>query len=229
LATVRLRLQEATPGTTISFNRNRPRQTGVVFFGGALTLDGAENALVINNAPTPISPADQTITSDRTPTFSWQALPNAVRYEIQLGLNNPPTQIIETTATTYTPSDLLMTTYHWRVRTIDSNGTRSAWSETRTLNITSSSSAVPSRNLSINGAPQLSWGRITWATQFYIEVRRGSTTGTVVFSQYVPADTLLLTPPGLTRGVYYWRVRAIRSNGRAGGWSAFDSFTVEGS
>src|SRR5690606_26660766 len=73
LATVRLRLLTATSGTTLSFNRNRPRESGMVYFGGALKLDGAENGVVINNAPTLISPADQASTSDRTPKFSWRA------------------------------------------------------------------------------------------------------------------------------------------------------------
>lgn len=176
--------------------------------------------------PTLIAPADGASTTDATPTFSWNAVTDAVSYEIQIGRENPPnTEIIDLSGTNYTPAaDLLTTTYYWRVRS--KAGDVSEWSAIFEVTIVSAPDASPIRNLFATGTPTLSWNRITGATAYRVQVARDSNFTDVVYENpSIPPGTLEVTPT-LTDGVYYWRVRALKSN-IVGAWSAAQSFIVD--
>ncbi len=113
------------------------------------------------------------------------------------------------------------TTYY--IRLGSSNGVSSAL----TLQVTAPHGA-PLRNSFVTQPPTLTWNRVTNATRYEIQVSKLSTFTTSVFPiASVPAGQLFFTTPQLAKGVYYWRVRAIRGTA-VGAWSAFDSFVVQG-
>ncbi|MCB2408544.1 reprolysin-like metallopeptidase [Hymenobacter lucidus] len=81
--------------------------------------------IVINQAATqaasPIAPTTTTAATQR-PRFSWNAVPNATGYEIEVATNatftSPIVALTAVTGTSFTPSISLQpnTTYYWRVR-----------------------------------------------------------------------------------------------------------------
>ncbi len=85
-----------------------------------------------------LSPADGASTTDTTPTFSWDAVPGAAGYELQLAdsaaeVEAAPTQSV--TDTSYTPSSALNGQTHWRVRAVDGDGQEGPWSAVVTIQI----------------------------------------------------------------------------------------------
>ena len=79
-------------------------------------------------------------TQDTAPTLSWEAVANAVRYEVQFAPTEEGVEYITATSvadTTYTPSSTLVKdqTYYWRVRAVDSDGKRGAWSAVVSLSV----------------------------------------------------------------------------------------------
>ena len=93
----------------------------------------AHSLRVESNAVNGQNPADGSSTTDTTPTFSWDTVPGAAGYELQLadslaGVETAQTQHV--TDTSYTVSSVLAKgqTHYWRVRAKDGTGQYGAWS-----------------------------------------------------------------------------------------------------
>lgn len=85
-------------------------------------------------APTLISPIDNYVTNDQTPTFDWSDVsdPTGVTYEIQVGIISKS----GLTSSEYTlETSLDYGTYTWKVRAEDGVGNTGNWSQPRTLTI----------------------------------------------------------------------------------------------
>ncbi|HEX2909085.1 MAG TPA: right-handed parallel beta-helix repeat-containing protein [Phototrophicaceae bacterium] len=185
---------------------------------------------VTNPAPglTLVAPVDQSTTSNRQPTFTWNGITGATAYEIQLGRTNPPTEMVVETATTYVPPvPLLMDTYYWRVRVQGDTD----WSETWSLTINAPTNAAPERNLITIDRPTLTWATVGWAEQYEIEISSSPTfaAGAVYYLQENVGNMLAYTVPEgqeLADGVYYWHVRAL-AVGRIGAWSITEPLAVD--
>lgn len=83
----------------------------------------------------------------------------------------------------------------------------------------------PPRNYYTTATPTLTWGSVSWATWYDVEVSRNSGFTDRVFLGS-PTGLSITVIPGLDDGTYYWRVRA-KAPGRTGNWSAIDSFVVD--
>jgi DNA-binding beta-propeller fold protein YncE len=87
---------------------------------------------------------------------------------------------------------------------------------------------APMRNYFTTSTPTLTWGRISWASGYEIQVAVNSSFRDIVYSDNtLNSNQLAATTTPLSDGIYYWRVRAKRSNGTWGNWSAIDRFRVE--
>lgn len=97
---------------------------------------GFMGGLAVPDAPALTAPANAAVLDDTTPEFSWQAVPGAVTYDIEIRatLTGTPTAT-SITGTTYTPGvDLSnFTLYSWRVRAVNAGGVAGAWSAARTF------------------------------------------------------------------------------------------------
>ena len=85
-------------------------------------------------APTLISPIDNYVTNEQTPTFDWSDVsdPTGVTYEIQVGIVSKS----GLTSSEYTlETSLDYGTYTWKVRAEDGAGNAGNWSQARTLTI----------------------------------------------------------------------------------------------
>ena len=89
---------------------------------------------------TGLNPTDGGATTDTTPTFSWNAVPGAAGYEVQIadseaGLAN--SVAIDVTDASYTPATALtnLQTHYWRVRAKDGDGQYGVWSAVASIQI----------------------------------------------------------------------------------------------
>ncbi len=180
--------------------------------------------------PTLLTPTDGSSTENRVPTFTWQAVTDAVRYEIRLDTVNPPeSDPVSLTVTHYTPpAPLFIGTYYWQVRAIDAAGNVSDWSVPAfALNIISPGYAAPPLNYYTTSTPTFTWSNVSGADHYEVQVSSTLNFSSALnFTASVPADQLWVTTSALDDGTYYWRVRACSSNGFCNGWSSALRFEV---
>jgi hypothetical protein len=186
---------------------------------------------------------------DRVPTFNWQPVPGARRYELQVSVDpnfgGTPLDDVITVATSYTatrfyPSKAKL---YWRVRALDENLIGLTWSDCIQSGNRCSKATVdenldnPPKTLApVNSyasptIPALRWAAIPGAASYDVQIDPPASP-TMTFSRIpVPAFT-----PTSLRGIgkFKWRVRAeygqfgsavagafSRNGSASGGWSTF--------
>ncbi len=179
-------------------------------------------------APVLLSPVHSTTIANLQPTFKWTVPAGAKAYEIQLDPSNPADSLaIRVTQPTYKPlRPLLIGTYYWRVRALNSDGIASGWSEIFTISVESPVHVAPNLHYFSNNPVTLTWGGMSWADQYEIEVSSDFRFNNApVFSATTQAGTLFVEVIDLRHGAYHWRIRAIQ-DGVPKAWSATQSFYV---
>jgi hypothetical protein len=181
-------------------------------------------------APTLTSPTDGFTVTTGTPTFEWGAVTDATDYQIQVANDSGFTDIVFTdtdVSTSHTSSTALTdgNTYYWRVAARNTYGTPGAWSVTRTLTV--GILVAPTLTLPDNGStdgtggtPTFTWGAVTGATDYQIQVASDSGFASIVYTD-TTATTSCTPGTALTGGsiTYYWRVAARNTYGTLGAWS----------
>jgi glucose/arabinose dehydrogenase len=100
--------------------------------------------------------------------------------------------------------------YRIHLRVTDSNNNTHEVYRDVMLIVTSPPNAAPIRNIYPTSMPTLTWGRVSWAANYRVEVSMTTNfTGTLVFSETVTSDVRSLTVDPLEDGTYYWRVCAL--------------------
>lgn len=191
-------------------------------------------------APALASPPAGAITSDVTPTFTWNPVPDGNRYEIQIdetsnfALPLAQTQTGAVGALTYTATALQTAapskTYYWRVRAINVNNEYGKWSIGRKLviDVTPPLPPVPrspSDNIEARGTPLYTWVSSVSAVGYQYQYDN-----LVDFSSPDYTSPELVSPshkpPDQPPGIYYWRVRAKDAAGNWSPWSAHRKITI---
>jgi len=182
---------------------------------------------VIMPAPALSAPANGADVTTRQPALTWLPVAGAVGYDVQLHPTDPALAApARASATSYTTPLLdLGVTYYWRVRAADAAGNTSEWSETRGVRAVSPPNVAPERNVFATDQPQLTWGRVTDALAYQVQVARSP--AFVGAATYDAGPALALTISAPEEGLYYWRVRAQLASGGWGPWSAADVFVVD--
>lgn len=150
-------------------------------------------------------------------TFTWETVPYATKYQIQIAkpnFANPMQIVLDTIVTTTTfTQQLPIANYEWRVRAV--NSAYSTNYATRLVSVVSdvdfkSNTVVlstPANNLITKTTMQsLSWQPIIGATTYQVQVYDGN--NNVITDQTITSTGLNYT---FLEGNYFWRVRA--SNG----------------
>lgn len=89
-------------------------------------------------APVLVAPVSSSSVSITTPTFTWNPVPYATAYDIQIDNNSnfsSPESLGAVSATWYTSSYLPNATYYWRVRAKNIPPESGAWSASRTVKV----------------------------------------------------------------------------------------------
>ncbi len=192
----------------------------------------AINSLSVNwGTVSGLSPSDGSTTTDTTPTFSWNAVPGAAGYEVQIADSEAglaSAQSVEAGGTSYTPTTALTnnTTHHWRVRAKDGDGQHGAWSAINSLSVNWGTVSGLSPSSTTDTTPALSWNAVPGAAGYELQIagsRAGVETApatSVTGTSYTPTSALT------NLQTHYWRVRAKDGDGQSGAWSAVASISI---
>ena len=186
----------------------------------------------VPGVPTLVSPANGSSTSDRTPTFSWNAPSGATSYIIQIDNNSnfsSPLVNLAVSNTSFTPvNNLSAGTYFWRVQARNSAGS-SNWSTVWSVTIITVP-GVPTLLTPANGSstsdrtPSFDWTSSSGANNYDIQVDNNSNFSSPVINAS-PSSSNFTPSSSINPGTYFWRVRAKNSAGSSA-WSAVWSVTI---
>ena len=188
-------------------------------------------AAALHCKPTPLTAPAVTGGNDSQgrPTLKWNAVTGAAKYEVYRARSKDGDYIKYSTQTStgYTNSAYLTSgsTYYYKVRALDANGTAGPWSDvvavTCRLGLTAPS--VTGGNDS-QGRPTLTWKAVTGAAKYEVYRARSMNGDYIKYS--TQTSTGYTNSAYLTSGsMYYYKVRALDANGTAGAWSSIVSVT----
>ena len=178
-------------------------------------------------------PAAPTVTggndSQGRPTLKWNAVTGAAKYEVYRArsMNGDYIKYSTVTGTSYTNTSYIENgnTYYYKVRALDANGTAGAWSSivSVTYKQTLPAPAVTGGNDS-QGRPTLKWNAVTGAAKYEV-YRARSLNGDYIKYSTVTGTSYTNISYIENGNTYYYKVRALGSDGTAGAWSSIVSVT----
>ncbi len=198
-------------------------------FGGWSVL---YDALVVPG-PTPIGPLSGTF--DRTPTFSWNAVAGAVRYELYVRNLNTNAMVINgqsVNGTNFTPASNLTDGLHrWWTLAVGSaatNGMKSGGAVSTEIFVGGRPTLIaPAAGSSTSDrTPTFIWRAIDGAATYNLLVNRTDVAQAGVISQVGLAGTSFTPASNLAPGTYRAWVRAVSTTGELSPWSLEVNFTI---
>ena len=197
--------------------------------------DGNDPLLSANITFAGSGPAAPNVTagtdSQGRPTLKWNAVSGAAKYEVYRSYseNGPYTKYSTVTGTTYTNTAYLEngTTYYYRVRALNSSGVAGAYSSVVyvTYKQTLPAPTVTGGNDS-QGRPTLKWNAVSGAAKYEV-YRARSRSGEYIKYSTVTGTSYTNTSYIENGNTYYYKVRALKSDGTAGAWSSIVSVTYK--
>ena len=180
-------------------------------------------------------PAAPTVTggndSQGRPTLKWNAVSGAAKYEVYRARSKDGDYIkyATVTGTSYTNTSYIESgsTYYYKVRALDANGTAGAWSSivSVTYKQTLSAPTVTGGN-DAQGRPTLTWKVVTGAAKYEVYRARNKDGDYIKYST-VTGTSYTNTSYIESGSTYYYKVRALDANGTAGAWSSIVSVTYK--
>ena len=165
------------------------------------------------------------------PTLTWKAVTGAAKYEVYRArsLNGDYIKYSTVTGTSYTNISYIENgnTYYYKVRALDANGTAGAWSSvvSVTYKQTLSAPTVTGGN-DAQGRPTLTWKAVSGAAKYEV-YRARSRSGDYIKYSTVTGTSYTNTSYIENGNTYYYKVRALKSDGTAGAWSSIVSVTYK--
>jgi len=163
------------------------------------------------------------------PTLTWKVVTGAAKYEVYRARSKDGDYIkySTVTGTSYTNTSYIESgsTYYYKVRALDANGTAGAWSSvvSVTYKQTLSAPTVTGGN-DAQGRPTLTWKVVTGAAKYEV-YRARSKDGDYIKYSTVTGTSYTNTSYIEDGNTYYYKVRALGSDGTAGAWSSIVSVT----
>ena len=178
-------------------------------------------------------PAAPTVTggndSQGRPTLKWNAVSGAAKYEVYRARSKDGDYIkyATVTGTSYTNTSYIESgsTYYYKVRALDANGTAGAWSSivSVTYKQTLSAPTVTGGN-DAQGRPTLTWKVVTGAAKYEVYRARNKDGDYIKYSTVT--GTSYTNTSYLANGTtYYYKVRALKANGTASAYSSVVTIT----
>ena len=165
------------------------------------------------------------------PTLKWNAVTGAAKYEVYRArsLNGDYIKYSTVTGTSYTNTSYIEdgNTYYYKVRALKSDGTAGAWSSvvSVTYKQTLSAPTVTGGN-DAQGRPTLKWNAVSGAAKYEV-YRARSKNGEYIKYSTVTGTSYTNTSYIENGNTYYYKVRALKSDGTAGAWSSVVSVTYK--
>jgi uncharacterized repeat protein (TIGR01451 family) len=215
-----------TPTTDLPLGRYRIWVRGFDVSGTAANWSTAQEFVVLR-PPTATSPAGGTF--DRTPEFSWTALPGAATYRLVVVNGNTGTTVLEQSgllATSFSPATPLPDgPYRWWAYGVDAQGLHSHPSVTRSIYVGGRSDVLTPSGDITDTTPTFLWSAVSGAAKYSLWVNRVDAPGIVLQVNDLTAPTF--TPvSALASGTYRVWVRAVSSSGELSPWSTPRDFRI---
>ena len=169
--------------------------------------------------------------SQGRPTLKWNAVTGAAKYEVYRARSKDGDYIkySTVTGTSYTNISYIENgnTYYYKVRALDANGTAGAWSGivAVTYKQTLPAPTVTGGNDS-QGRPTLKWNAVSGAAKYEV-YRARSLNGDYIKYSTVTGTSYTNTSYIENGNTYYYKVRALKSDGTAGAWSSIVAVTYK--
>ena len=171
--------------------------------------------------------------SQGRPTLKWNAVTGAAKYEVYRARSQSGDYIkySTVTGTSYTNTSYIEdgNTYYYKVRALDANGTAGAWGSIVSVTYRAASTGTLSAPTvtggnDAQGRPTLKWNAVTGAAK-YVVYRARSLNGDYIKYSTVTGTSYTNTSYIENGNTYYYKVRALKSDGTAGAWSSIVSVT----
>ena len=190
-------------------------------------------AAALHCKPTPLTAPSVTGGNDSQgrPTLKWNAVTGAAKYEVYRArsMNGDYIKYSTVTGTSYTNTSYIENgnTYYYKVRALDANGTAGAWSSvvSVTYKQTLPAPTVTGGN-DTQGRPTLKWKAVSGAAKYEV-YRARSKDGDYIKYSTVTGTSYTNTSYIENGNTYYYKVRALKSDGTAGAWSSIVSVTYK--
>ena len=169
------------------------------------------------------------------PTLKWNAVTGAAKYEVYRArsLNGDYIKYSTVTGTSYTNTSYIEdgNTYYYKVRALDANGTAGAWSSIVSVTYRAASTGTLSApsvtgGKDSQGRPTLKWNAVSGAAKYEV-YRARSKDGDYIKYSTVTGTSYTNTSYIESGNTYYYKVRALKSDGTAGAWSSIVSVTYK--
>ena len=188
-------------------------------------------AAALHCKPTPLTAPSVTGGNDSQgrPTLKWNTVTGAAKYEVyrSYSQNGNYSKYSTQTSTGYTNSSYLTSgsTYYYKVRALDANGTAGPWSDVVavTCRLGLPAPSVTGGNDS-QGRPTLTWKAVTGAAKYEV-YRARSKDGDYIKYSTVTGTSYTNTSYIEDGNTYYYKVRALDASGTAGAWSSIVAVT----
>jgi peptidyl-prolyl cis-trans isomerase B (cyclophilin B) len=166
--------------------------------------------------------------------LTWDSVPGAVLYYLQISRTEDFSAIdttIATTLTRYMPGNLKLgrTSYYWRVGATN-GGRDGGFSPIRkfTTSILVPRGVAPATGSTVETtSPVLSWNRVEGATSYRVQLSTRVTYTPLLLDSVGIVDTFVVLGNLVPGTKYFWRVRALEDTA-AGTFSSNSTFTVAG-
>jgi hypothetical protein len=193
--------------------------------------------VAVSGVPVPTSPSNGATGVALAPALTWSTVTGAATYSVQVSTASDFSTGIVADDSTLTAATKALTglanstQYYWRVNAKNAGGT-SVWSSVSSFTTIVAIPGVPTLTAPANNAtgvaltPNLTWGSVTGAVSYEVQVSTSTTFATTVFDlSGITVTTQAITPALANGTVYYWRANATNAGG-ASGWTAAMSFTT---
>jgi len=174
-----------------------------------------------------VSPASPSFNNQ--PTFQWQAVAGATRYELfvrNLVTNAITLNPANLTGTSFTPSSAMpVSDYRWWVRASNNAGVVGTWSQPLDFNVGGKPTVLTPTGTTSDRTPTFSWTPVQGATRYELWVQKRDGSGVVINLTNITTNSYM---PSSNMAPYDYRVwvRAVTSSNVFSYWSALADFTV---
>ncbi len=190
-----------------------------------------------------LPPSGEEISTSR-PSFQWEAIETAEKYEIRVGASEDYSQLmwnspnVAQSSVQYPSSGaetlLPETTYYWSVRAIANDVALGEFSESFTFTVSEDNTPVltgPMNGLSESNLPYFTWNKISRASAYGLVLANNEDASQIIYESHNIAEKQFQygsdLPPLEFDTSYYWKVIAYDENGAAlGDYSTIATFTT---